>query len=55
MFPESPTPNVLEKISTCIGSSIINEISKISKVKLLDVDMGYDTNRTVVTLSLIHI
>ena len=31
--------------------SIIAEINKINRVNLLDVDMGYDTNRTVVTFA----
>ena len=34
---------------------IVSEIKSISGISLLDVSSGVDTNRTVVTLSLIHI
>ena len=35
--------------------SIVDIMSNVDQVTILDVDPGADTNRTVVTLSLIHI
>ena len=46
---ENPYGNVGE--SKKIIDSITQEIVRTNNVKLLDVDMGYDTNRTVVTFA----
>ncbi len=42
-------PNFSEGRNMSVIEQITNEIKKIKGVKLLDVDPGYDTNRTVVT------
>ena len=42
-------PNFSEGKDQNIISAITNEISLINDIKLLDVDPGKDTNRTVVT------
>ena len=42
-------PNFSEGKNKDIINSITSEISSVSNVKLLDVDPGKDTNRTVVT------
>ena len=44
-------PNFSEGRSSEIINQITSEIESVSNVKLLDVDMGYDTNRTVVTFA----
>ncbi len=44
-------PNFSEGKSKEIIDSITNEISSIKNISLLDVDMGSDTNRTVVTFA----
>ena len=48
-------PNFSEGRDLSVIKSIENSISAISGVKLLNVDPGSSTNRTVITLSLIHI
>lgn len=42
-------PNFSEGRDTSIIKQITDAISSVAEVELLDVDMGYDTNRTVVT------
>ncbi|MCK5807996.1 glutamate formimidoyltransferase [bacterium] len=42
-------PNFSEGRDMAVIDKIIDEIKKVKGVKLLDVDPGYDTNRTVVT------
>ena len=42
-------PNFSEGINTTIIDKIVNSIKKSSKVRVLNVDPGKDTNRTVVT------
>ena len=44
-------PNFSEGRSKEIIDQITNEIKSVDNVELLDVDMGYDTNRTVVTFA----
>ena len=44
-------PNFSEGRSSEIINQITSEIESVSNVELLDVDMGYDTNRTVVTFA----
>ena len=44
-------PNFSEGRSKSVIDSITQEIINVSGVRLLDVDMGYDTNRTVVTFA----
>ena len=44
-------PNFSEGKSKSIINQITNQIEIVEEVKLLDVDMGYDTNRTVVTFA----
>ena len=44
-------PNFSEGRDKDIISLITDEIKKFSNLKLLDVDIGYDTNRTVVTFA----
>ena len=44
-------PNFSEGRDKGVIESITNEITKYSDLKLLDVDMGYNTNRTVVTFA----
>ena len=44
-------PNFSEGKSKEVIDLITNEVRLISNVKLLDVDMGFDTNRTVVTFA----
>ena len=44
-------PNFSEGRSVEIINQITSEIERVKNVKLLDVDMGYDTNRTVVTFA----
>ena len=44
-------PNFSEGRSKDIIDLITREIININEVELLDVDMGYDTNRTVVTFA----
>ena len=44
-------PNFSEGKSKEVIDLITNEVKLISNVKLLDVDMGLDTNRTVVTFA----
>ena len=44
-------PNFSEGRSPDIISKITDEIKRVENVELLDVDMGYDTNRTVVTFA----
>jgi len=43
-------PNFSEGRDLAVIDKIIDEIKKVKGVKLLDVDPGYDTNRTVVTM-----
>ena len=43
-------PNFSEGRDMAIIDQITNEISAVEGVKLLDVDPGKDTNRTVVTM-----
>ena len=42
-------PNFSEGRDMAVIDKITAEIKKVSGVRLLDVDPGYDTNRTVVT------
>ena len=44
-------PNFSEGRSKEVIDLISNEISQVNNVELLDVDMGYDTNRTVITFA----
>ena len=44
-------PNFSEGRSQATIDAICAEIKSFNNVKLLDVDMGYDTNRTVVTFA----
>ena len=44
-------PNFSEGKSKEIINLIVSEVKAIKDVKLLDVDMGFDTNRTVVTFA----
>ena len=44
-------PNFSEGRSKAVINAITQEISNVTEVELLDVDMGYDTNRTVVTFA----
>ena len=44
-------PNFSEGKSKEVIDLITNEVKLISNVKLLDIDMGFDTNRTVVTFA----
>ena len=44
-------PNFSEGKSKKVIDLITSEINLVSDVKLLDVDMGFDTNRTVVTFA----
>lgn len=43
-------PNFSEGRDLSVIDKIVDEIKKVKGVKLLDVDPGYDTNRTVVTM-----
>ena len=48
-------PNYSEGRDLTIIDAITDSINSVDGVSILDVDMGHDFNRTVVTLSLIHI
>ena len=48
-------PNFSEGRNKAVIQQITSAIEAVDGVKLLDVDPGEATNRTVVTLSLIHI
>ena len=42
-------PNISEGRDKSIINEIANQIKQVSNVYLLDVDPGFDTNRTVIT------
>ena len=48
-------PNFSEGRDQSKIDKIVDHMNTVSQVTVLDVDPGFDTNRTVVTLSLIHI
>ena len=44
-------PNISEGRNQSIINNIVSSSNNIENAKIVDVDSGYDTNRTVITIS----